>query len=288
TVVLFNLRSGVVTQRWIGHEKEITKVLSSKDEVVYSSSRDKTIKLWKIGDDHNMTVLDTYEGHKLVVTGIDLNHDETLLFSGSRDNSVRLWNIDTGQCINHNEVTRNLVSCVKWIPNSHEVVQTGEDKMVRVWDTRTMTPAFTFPPKQYFQTCCDCSSDGRYILTCNNGFNRNGCEATLWDLRQKKQVHQYVGHTQTTSACMFLPFAEGITPHPLIATASHDSTLRIWNRETKECVLIEEFPGSGPLTSLTSWKNGSVCVSSFHVGIYSICLQEREDGRLSLKRMVHF
>ncbi|KXJ13828.1 WD repeat-containing protein 31 [Exaiptasia diaphana] len=129
------------------------------------------------------------------------------------------------------------VSCVKWIPQSHEVVQTGEDKMVKVWDTRTLTPAFTFPPKQYFQTCCDCSDDGKYILTCNNGFNRSGCEATLWDLRQKKQVYQYVGHTQTASACIFLPFTEGIAPHPLIATASHDSTLRIWKRETKETVV---------------------------------------------------
>jgi len=25
---------------------------------------------------------------------------------------------------------------------------------------------------------------------------------------------------------------------------------------TTECILIEEFPGSGPLTSLTAWDNG--------------------------------
>ncbi|XP_031560881.1 WD repeat-containing protein 31-like [Actinia tenebrosa] len=287
TLALFNLRSGVMTQRWRGHDKEITKVVVSKEEIVYSSSRDKNIKLWKIGDGSSSEIT-TYEGHKLVVTGIDLNTDETMLFSGSRDNSVRLWDVNVGDCIQQSEVTRNLVSCVKWIPDSHEVAQTGEDKMVRIWDTRTMTPAFTFPPKQHFQTCCDCSSDGRYILTCNNGFNRSGCEATLWDVRQRKQVHQYVGHDQTASACMFLPFADDITTQPLIATASHDSTVRIWKRDTKECILIEEFPGSGPLTGLAAFKSGSILVSSFNIGIYNLSLERRDDGRLTLKRMIHF
>lgn len=44
----------------------------SREEVIYSSSRDKTIKLWKIGDGSSSEIT-TYEGHKLVVTGIDLN-----------------------------------------------------------------------------------------------------------------------------------------------------------------------------------------------------------------------
>jgi len=49
------------------------QVIPSKEEIVYSSSRDKTIKLWKIGGGHS-DAIDTYHGHKLVVTGIDLNH----------------------------------------------------------------------------------------------------------------------------------------------------------------------------------------------------------------------
>jgi WD40 repeat protein len=50
----------------------IFQVILSREEVVYSSSRDKTIKLWKIGNGSHGAIA-TYEGHKLVVTGIDLN-----------------------------------------------------------------------------------------------------------------------------------------------------------------------------------------------------------------------
>ncbi|XP_048587539.1 WD repeat-containing protein 31-like [Nematostella vectensis] len=287
TVALFNLRSGVVCQRWVGHEKEVTKVVPShSEELVYSASRDKTIRVWRIGDASHEAVA-AYEGHSLVVTSIDLNMAQTLLFSGSRDNTVKLWDVATGTCVLENEISRNLVSCVKWVPDTSLVAQTGEDKTLRVWDTRNMDVAITFPRKNYIQTCCDCSPDGLYVLTSNNGFNRNGCEATLWDLRQQKELHQYVGHTQTTSACMFLPYDSMVSSKPLVVTASHDSSVRIWNRDTQECVLVEEFPGSGPLTDLAHFDGESFCISSFHVGIYHMSLKSTSNG-LHLKRMTHF
>ena len=31
----------------------------------------------------------------------------------------------------------------------------------------------------YCQTYVDCSKDGQFILTCSNGFNGKGCEATV-------------------------------------------------------------------------------------------------------------
>lgn len=51
--------------------------------------------------------------------------------------------------------------------------------MWRIWDARTLQVAKTFPRKQYIQTCCDLSEDGRYCLSCSNGFAGSGCEATV-------------------------------------------------------------------------------------------------------------
>lgn len=39
------------------------------------------------------------------------------------------------------------------------------------------------------KTYCDCSRDGHFILTCNNGFNGKGCEATVSD-RMKWEYSQ--------------------------------------------------------------------------------------------------
>ena len=43
---------------------------------MYSSSRDKTIKAWQAHKEKNDPLM-TFEGHRLVVTAIDLNDGET-------------------------------------------------------------------------------------------------------------------------------------------------------------------------------------------------------------------
>lgn len=286
SVVLFNWKQGVTLRQWTGHSRDVTKV-KHVGETIFSSSRDKTIKVWQASKAGNEPI-STFEGHRLVVTAIDLNEDGTLLFSGSRDNCVRLWDTTKNTSISEKEVSRNLVSCVKWIPGTQtRVAQTGEDKMVRIWDTRNMQPSFTFPAQQYFQTCCDCSRNGQFILTCSNGFNGKGCEATLWDVREQKMICRYIGHQQTTSACVFLPRLEHVWSKDLIATASHDSTVKIWERDSTECLTTLDFSGAGPLTDLCVWDDGSLCVSTTNMGVY-LCILASREGKPELAKKCQF
>lgn len=284
SLALFDWKQGLEIQRWRGHTRDVTKVKHSGTNV-YSSSRDKTIMAWQM--DRRDPVL-TYQGHRLVVTAIDLNEDGTLIFSGSRDNCVRLWDVTRTTSISEKEVSRNLVSCVKWIPGAlFQVAQTGEDKMLRVWDTRQLQPVITFAAQQYFQTYVDCSKDGQFILTCSNGFNGKGCEATLWDIRAQNMVCRYIGHYQTTSACIFLPPLKHVSSNDLIATASHDSTLRIWKRESRECVDTLDFSGCGPLTDLCAWDNGSICVATTNMGVYH-CVLDSCNGTPRMTKLSQF
>lgn len=286
SIVLFNWKQGVTLRQWTGHSRDVTKV-KHVGETIFSSSRDKTIKVWQASKAGNETI-STFEGHRLVVTAIDLNENGTLLFSGSRDNCVRLWDTTKNTSISEKEVSRNLVSCVKWVPGTQtQVAQTGEDKMVRIWDTRNMQPSFTFPAQQYFQTCCDCSRNGQFILTCSNGFNGKGCEATLWDVREQKMICRYIGHQQTTSACVFLPHLEHVWSKDLIATASHDSTVKIWERDSTECLTTLDFSGAGPLTDLCVWDDGSLCVSTTNMGVY-LCILASCEGKPELTKKCQF
>lgn len=286
SIVLFNWKQGVTLRQWTGHSRDVTKV-KHVGETIFSSSRDKTIKVWQASKAGNEPI-STFEGHRLVVTAIDLNENGTLLFSGSRDNCVRLWDTTKNTSISEKEVSRNLVSCVKWVPGTQtQVAQTGEDKMVRIWDTRNMQPSFTFPAQQYFQTCCDCSRNGQFILTCSNGFNGKGCEATLWDVREQKMICRYIGHQQTTSACVFLPRLEHVWSKDLIATASHDSTVKIWERDSTECLTTLDFSGAGPLTDLCVWDDGSLCVSTTNMGVY-LCILASCEGKPELTKKCQF
>lgn len=49
----------------------------------------------------------------------------------------------------------------------------------RVWDSRGLRVAHTFPAKRHIQTCCDASRDGRYCLSSSSGSAGEGGEATV-------------------------------------------------------------------------------------------------------------
>lgn len=49
----------------------------------------------------------------------------------------------------------------------------------RIWDSRELQVAHTFPAKRHIQTCCDVSQDGRYCLSSSSGSAGEGGEATV-------------------------------------------------------------------------------------------------------------
>ncbi|KGL80261.1 WD repeat-containing protein 31, partial [Tinamus guttatus] len=230
TVVVCNWRSGAVLRRFVGHEREITKVTCAPDSNrVFSASRDRTVMMWEF---HRTSgPRQHFPGHDLVVTGLAVSPDALCLCTGSRDNTVCKWDVETGKRLGRAGISRNLVTHLCWVPGEPYVVQASEDKTIRIWDSRELQVAHTFPGKRHIQTCCDVSQDGRYCVSGSSGFTGEGCEATLWDLRQtRSQVREYRGHLQTVASCVFLP--RGLAAAPVIATASYDCKVKIWDQES--------------------------------------------------------
>ncbi|XP_062994979.1 WD repeat-containing protein 31 isoform X2 [Elgaria multicarinata webbii] len=176
-VVVYNWRDGTMVRRFLGHEREVTKVSCLPDSGwLFSASRDKTVLMWRLGADSRAARC--FSGHDLVVTGLAVSPVFQQLCTGSRDNTVCTWDIETGDCLHRASISRNLVTHLCWVPGESYVIQTSEDKTVRIWDTRDLRVAHAFPPKQHIQMSCDVSLDGRYCVSSSNGFGGDGCEAT--------------------------------------------------------------------------------------------------------------
>ncbi|CAH1786485.1 unnamed protein product [Owenia fusiformis] len=283
SVLLYDYNTGVVQQVWNGHDKEVTKVAYNNDlHTVFSASRDKTVKLWQA---NQISPVKTLTGHELVVTALSLNSDNTRLCTGSRDNSLRLWDIHTGSCTLQNAITRNLVTDIKWGKNSHQLVSSSEDKEVRIWDSRTLQVSHSFPRKQYIQTSCDISDDLNYCISSSNGFGGNGCETTLWDMRTLSIVHEYQGHGETVGSCIFMP---SIANRNLVATTSNDCSIRVWDRDSAKCLCYCVIPGSGPLTSVSSYPDGRLAVGSFNLGVHIFDFHCGAGGTFSLERKAQY
>lgn len=239
--------------------------------------------MWKL---HSFSApAQRFLGHNLIVTGLAASPGFQQICTGSRDNTVRSWDIETGTCLCRASVSRNLVTHLCWIPGEPYVVQTSEDKTVRIWDSRDLQVAHTFPPKQHIQTSCDVSPDGCYCVSSSSGFSSDGCEATLWDLRQTRcQVREFRGHCQTTASCIFLP--KGLITFPVIATSSHDSTVKVWSQDSGACLSTLCLDRGGPLLSLAACENANLLCASANSGIH--LLRVGFAKRLELEEVAKF
>lgn len=284
TVIVYNWKTGNVVKRFKGHDREITKLACTpRSSQFFSASRDKMVLMWDLhGFSHPRQKL---AGHDMVVTGLAVSPDSSKLCSGSRDNTLLLWDVGTGQCVEKACVSRNLVTHLCWVPREPYVLQTSEDKTIRLWDTRGLQVAHMFPPKQHIQTHCEVSVDGHKCVSCSNGFGGEGCEATLWDLRQTRtRICEYRGHFQTVASCIFLP--KTWASMPVIATSSHDSKVKIWNQDTGACLFTLSLDGSGPLTSLAVGDASSLLCASFNRGIH--LLKVDHSRQLELQEVAAF
>ncbi|XP_008335640.1 WD repeat-containing protein 31 isoform X2 [Cynoglossus semilaevis] len=278
-VVVYDWKQGSMCQSFQGHNREVTKVVCYPGSTwIFSASRDKTVLMWDLnqGDEP----IQEFCGHELVVNGVAVSPDGRKLCTGSRDNWMCLWDIESAKCEQRHNISRNLVTHVCWVPGSSSVVQTSEDKTIRVWDSRAWQVTNTFPAKQYIQTHCDVSPNGNYLVSSSNGFGGQGCEATLWDLRQPGcKVVEYRGHLQTTACCVFLPTPPGGTPQ--VATSSHDSSIKIWDQNTAACFATLSLDGAGPLVSLAPSDSNNFLCASFNNGLNHILVGQAPDKLLT-------
>ncbi|XP_061429983.1 WD repeat-containing protein 31-like [Lethenteron reissneri] len=279
TVVLFDWERGELSARLLGHARDVTKVACVPGGThVFSASRDRTACMWHRAHPADGPVA-TFSGHELVLTGLSLNHDGSVLCTGSRDNALCFWDVDTGVCVRRASLPRNLVTDLCWVPGSALVAQASEDKTVRLWDSRTAQVSVLFPPKCHIQTSCAVSPSATHLLSTSAGVNAEGCEATLWDGRQPcGAVREFHGHSQSSSSCCFLPGG-------LLGTASHDGTARVWELHATECVCVAIL--GGPLTAMCSGGDGRILCGGFHSGVHVLELISSH-GPTALRTLARF
>ena len=237
--------------------------------------------------------------HELSITALALSDGDggARLLSGSRDTTVRLWDVATGAACGRGALPRNLVTCARGVPGAPSLFAQGsEDLSLRVWDARAgvLRAAQTFRGYVYFPLAVDCARVGgggggggggasQYLLTSSKGFDGVGCEARLWDRRRAdREVLLMAGHQQDATACAFLPApgggggggggALGAGGCPAFAaTASKDSTVRVWDLATGNCACTVLERG-GMFTALAACHDGGGAGAAAAAADLSCCL----------------
>ena len=95
---------------------------------------DNTIKIFYF--DTMKIHLNLY-GHKMPVTNYDISSDSLLIVSGSLDKSVKIWGMDFGDCHKTLPAHTDVVTCVKFIKNTHFFITCSKDCNIKYYDGDT-------------------------------------------------------------------------------------------------------------------------------------------------------
>lgn len=195
-------------------------------------------------------------GHTARATCLSITPDGRWAISGGCDRTVRLWDLDRRKWVRIFDGHSHAVTCVCITPDGSRAVSGSADGALCLWDLKREKPLQVF--KGHLGTITDLcmTADGRRAVSC-------GPDRTLriWDLEagvseyrqelfeEKKVAVQLPCQWDSSSGLMKLRHPRGeqwsrvaasvMSPdRKRIMTAHDDTTLRVWNVNTAECLMV--------------------------------------------------
>lgn len=115
-----------------GHKSGILDMTWSESDYLLTSSKDKTVRLWKVGCDGCLAVFK----HKDFVTCVQFNPTEERYFiSGSIDGKVRIWDVLEKRVVDWAD-TRNIITAVSYQPDGKGFIVGTTAGVCRFYDQR--------------------------------------------------------------------------------------------------------------------------------------------------------
>jgi WD40 repeat protein len=254
TIRLWDLATGQTSYVLIGHQGfvEAVALQPNSTNILASGSRDKTIKIWELD-----RVLYSLVGHSQAVNTLAFSPDGQQLASGSSDRSIKLWQVATGELIttltghklkittvafntegilasasadgtigiwqNHKmqiQLTGHVgsVTAIAFSPDGQLLASGGEDRSIRLWDTKTWNCLQVLPGHAWQVSSLAFISGGEVLLS--GSWDKT---VKFWQVATGKEFDVLAGHIDSVT-CLAVDANE-----QRIFTGSRDRSIKVWN-----------------------------------------------------------
>jgi guanine nucleotide-binding protein subunit beta-2-like 1 protein len=129
----------------VGHNDWVTQIATTAQfpDIVLSSSRDKSIIVWQLNNQHDPSSENTscgvpnkaLRGHSHFVSDVVISSDGLFAVSGSWDGSLRLWDLSVGTSTRQFVSHKKDVLSVAFSADNRQIVSGSRDKTIKLWNT---------------------------------------------------------------------------------------------------------------------------------------------------------
>ncbi|KKD38763.1 hypothetical protein [Limnoraphis robusta] len=248
--LIFWNRQGELIKTVKAHSETIWSIAFSPDtQTVASASSDQTVKLWS----REGLLIKTLDEHKHAVFSVSYSPDGQSIASADTNGNIIFWSqagIQKTILRGH----RNAVNQVSFTPDSQMLISASKDSTVRLWNLNSIPQVFQ-PSEAVYNMIF--SPDGQLLASVSDQK-----QVILWKVhRSAKQQLPYAlskqlsfkDHSDVVNNISFSPDGK------LIASASQDKTVKLWNLEGK---VIKNLPHNAPVWTVKFSPDGQLIATA--------------------------
>ncbi len=280
-VRIWEAQRGAQLASWNAHEENTIEAAWSPDGAyIATAGWDETAHIWRVSGflnvsrasaqgvtPNNAPVL-TVSEHVNRLTGVTWSPDGALLLTTSRDRSSIAWDARTGVALYTLSGHTASVNDAAWSPDGTQILTIGDDQQVRLWESVPQNTLLSLDGHTRLLYDVAWSPDGTQLVTVGGDQ-----VALVWDTSEAVPVQQqsallYQAQDQVPEepraydherimlvleGHQSVIFGAAWSPDgAYIATASRDSTVRIWDAATGD--LRDTFAGHEGAVKTVAWS----------------------------------